>query len=476
MNKILQYRLEKILSSNPDFTQIEQLLWDQIKSEIKQNKRLDKKDNEEIKNYSILFEENIKKVNLSSLDKTNLKKLLFNDYKEVVLPKILVRGGYYRGVSVEQFFEKEKFGVNNHENNNLRNNFNSYQLIRDKIFFCFKCIERESVFLFFDKDEKGETSIKLFNWGYWKYNTVCDFSIKGFLELTLSLFSYEIKENGLEYNDENEIEYLKKVRNKILSLEDYQTSFFYWKLLDFLEISLINENNRVTNNIDLYLEELNNSQTEELSVFNENNEFNKLLDKNQTVIQQKDEKYLHNFVRLKRYIISKRLNILSIIEILKKTSYDKDFEFTKGIIENEIHLYKSVFTYSIVMLLSLKDNKMITFFDIYETLDRLKIFNSNWENEVSQDLKKIDESIIENGKLISEKFDQVINSIYEVGKNITDSIEILSSEINSSIQELNNDINSELKNIDSSIKFNNLLTGISTYQLYKINKNNKSLR
>ena len=90
------------------------------------------------------------------------------------------------------------------------------------------------------------------------------------LELTLSLFSFEIKENGLE---------------------NYQTSFFYWKLLDFLEISLINENNRVTNNINLFLEELNNSQTEELSVFNENNEFNKLLDKNQTVIQQKDEKY-----------------------------------------------------------------------------------------------------------------------------------------------------------------------------------------
>jgi gas vesicle protein len=210
------------------------------------------------------------------------------------------------------------------------------------------------------------------------------------LELTLSLFSFEIKENGLE---------------------NYQTSFFYWKLLDFLEISLINENNRVTNNINLFLEELNNSQTEELSVFNENNEFNKLLDKNQTVIQQKDEKYLHNFVRLKRYIICKRLNILSIIEILKKTSYDKEFDFTKGIIEN--------------------------------------------------------------GKMISEKFDQVINSIYEVGRNINDSIGILSSEINSSIQQLNNDINSELKNIGSSIKFNNLLTGISTYQLYKINKNTK---
>jgi hypothetical protein len=33
----------------------------------------------------------------------------------------------------------------------------------------------------------------------------------------------------------------------------------------------------------------------------------------------------------------------------------------------------------------------------------------------------------------------------------------------------------ELRSIDSSIQFNNLLTGIQTYQMYKINKNTKNL-
>ena len=91
-------------------------------------------------------------------------------------------------------------------------------------------------------------------------------------------------------------------------------------------------------------------------------------------------------------------------------------------------------------------------------------------------MEKCDLQSIQNGKMISEKFDQLINSIYTVGKNITDSIQIMSSEIDSSLQELSTDINSELNKIDSSIKFNNLLTGISTYQLYQINRSTKSLR
>ena len=40
---------------------------------------------------------------------------------------------------------------------------------------------------------------------------------------------------------------------------------------------------------------------------------------------------------------------------------------------------------------------------------------------------------------------------------------------------LNNSLNRELQSINSSINTNNLLTGIQTYQLYKINKQTKGL-
>jgi len=53
------------------------------------------------------------------------------------------------------------------------------------------------------------------------------------------------------------------------------------------------------------------------------------------------------------------------------------------------------------------------------------------------------------------------------------------NELNYTTQEgfasLSQSVTRELQSIDSSVKFNNLLTGISTYQLYKINKQTKGL-
>ena len=49
------------------------------------------------------------------------------------------------------------------------------------------------------------------------------------------------------------------------------------------------------------------------------------------------------------------------------------------------------------MVTSLVEDDMFTFYEIYESFDKLKIFNSNHENEAVKRLKNIDDGI---GKLI----------------------------------------------------------------------------
>ena len=83
---------------------------------------------------------------------------------------------------------------------------------------------------------------------------------------------------------------------------------------------------------------------------------------------------------------------------------------------------------------------------------------------------------------ISSKLDNVIlglkvlfNSIEEANRSLRE-IEGYTSEIAANTYDISEqlwDVSSNLKEVDSSIKFNNLLTGIQTYQLYKINKNTK---
>ena len=91
----------------------------------------------------------------------------------------------------------------------------------------------------------------------------------------------------------------------------------------------------------------------------------------------------------------------------------------------------------------------------------MNIFNSNFENEIS---KKLDDLNL-----------NLVNLMFEIdtmGRKVVNSINHLSYVTEESSKRLKY----HLKEINSGIESNNFLSTIQTYQLYKINKNTKSLR
>ena len=114
------------------------------------------------------------------------------------------------------------------------------------------------------------------------------------------------------------------------------------------------------------------------------------------------------------------------------------------------------------MIVSLTDGKnLLTFYKIYEIFDQLNVFNSNWENKLSEKFDNLEDHL---KKLISSN------------KKVSEGLRNLTYVTQKGFKGLEQNITSELSSINYSIKFNNLLTTILTYQNYKINKNTKSLR
>ena len=164
------------------------------------------------------------------------------------------------------------------------------------------------------------------------------------------------------------------------------------------------------------------------------------------------------------YLIMLNINEYSILEYAFDCKlFEKETELSEyvEILENEIHLYNLLLLNSISLLVSLIEDDQITFYDIYERFDKLNIFNSNWENEVSDKLTDVNFNL-----------QKIMFEIRDMGNKIVKSIEDLTFITSESIRMLD----SRLGEIDSSIKTNNLLTLINTYQTYKINKNTKGLR
>ena len=191
----------------------------------------------------------------------------------------------------------------------------------------------------------------------------------------------------------------------------------------------------------------------------------KIVKKHQKKIIKEDKKHIQEFVKLSNYLKTKRENIQKIFNSFNDVSEISELEEYSGLLKDQIHVYELFLLHSLSMVTSLVDDDLITFYEIYECFDKLNIFNSNWENEVSNKLQDIGDGI-----------HNLIYSIEEMEKNIVSEISNLTYVTEKSFKKLNLSITRELETVQSLIRFNNLVSVIQTYQMYKVNKNTKSLR
>ena len=201
-----------------------------------------------------------------------------------------------------------------------------------------------------------------------------------------------------------------------------------------------------------------------IDVIEGQDDFMTLFKKHQKKVLETDKSYIQNFVKTSNHLKTKRENLQNIFTTLNTSSNQKELDEMVGILKNQIHSYELILLHSLNMITSIVKDDLITFYEIYESFDKLNIFNSNWENEISQKLTDIGSGI-----------NDLMYSIQKMEMNIVSGLNTLSYLTQEGFSDLNSSLTQELQSINSSIDLNNLLTGISTYQLYNINKQTKGL-
>ena len=237
-----------------------------------------------------------------------------------------------------------------------------------------------------------------------------------------------------------------------------------------LNESYLKYNSKIVEEKKLFINELDVDGNGVIDI-SENTDFSKLLKTKQKILiefeKSEGKSYVQNFIKLSKFLIDKSQNIQSLFEKLKEEESNiphSDYLDYVGIIRNQIHTYNLMLISSLNMIVSLVDDDRITFYEIYETFDKLNVFSSNHEKEVSMKLDNIE-----------NKLEGVIQSIHEMEINICNelmNLQFVSEDISEGI----NGLSKGLSEINSQLNTNNILTGIQTYQLYKINKNTRGLR
>jgi len=274
------------------------------------------------------------------------------------------------------------------------------------------------------------------------------------------------------YNSDNTNKNINSNQHDILVLKDFLK--FFKEIKNNFELEIKKNISEEKQLLEIKKEKLTDSKQKELSNFDKDsdgkidlieNGFNKLLTQSQKRIISVDKNYIHQFVKVSNYIKNKQQNTQKIFDTIIETTTHEELEEMIGMLKNQIHSYELLVFHSINMVGALVSEDFITFYEIYESFDKLGMFNSNWENEVAEKLSTI-----------GSKLDDLMYSIYNMEQNIISELGHLSYITQKSFKDLNISVSSQLKEVESSINTNNLLASIQTYQLYKINKNTKSQR
>jgi hypothetical protein len=262
----------------------------------------------------------------------------------------------------------------------------------------------------------------------------------------------------LYFKQGEELDISKEIENLIID-------FFNTGKIENIEnkLKLLGIEDHFKKNVNSWLSEFDKNGNGEIDLIA--NDFFKLLTKHQNRVIEIDKNFIHQFVKISNFIKTKKQNTQKIFESIRNTSSQEELEERVVLLKNQIHSYELLVFHSINMIGSLASEDLITFYEIYETFDKLGMFNSNWENEVSEKLTNI-----------GDKLDDLMYSIYNMEQNIVSELSHLSYMNQESFEDLNRSVTSQLKEVKSSINTNNLLTGIQAYQLYKINKNTRGLR
>jgi hypothetical protein len=227
-----------------------------------------------------------------------------------------------------------------------------------------------------------------------------------------------------------------------------------------------------------FLDEFDKDRNGIIDIIEGDDDFIRLFRKHQKIIYDFDKSYINTLQRVSSYLKIKRENIQSIYSSIIVVNNNIEFEEQIGVLQNQIHSYKLLLFHSLNMITSIVECDYVTVSEIYESFDKLNIFNSNWENEISHKISDINnnlENINQNLKIINSGLKGLLHSIQKMEMNIINGLDSLSYVTQDGFSDLNSSLSRELQSIDSSIQSNNLLNTIQTYQLYKINKQTKGL-
>lgn len=301
------------------------------------------------------------------------------------------------------------------------------------------------------------------------------FSMFGFINWLKNKFREDWERDEYEYDGRIDKDEIKKdlwfshyfeERNSF-RLDDSFLTKFENVLSEFVKL--------IDNEIDKYSKsilDLGNLKTSFIKSFDKNNNgeldliegldlFQKLLTKNKEKINSLNPSFSRELIKVSEFLNYRKQILNKVYKTILDSEQEMEFVSVEKLFKNHIHFYNVFLISSLNMVNFLYEDNFIDYNKVHSEFEKLGIFETTWEKKVLKELESISDTLSEvlsQLKTLNFKFSETVNTLIKTSQENTKQLKI------------------ELESIKSGVGLNNLISGIQSYQLYKINKNTKFLR
>ena len=192
-----------------------------------------------------------------------------------------------------------------------------------------------------------------------------------------------------------------------------------------------------------------------LDVFEDKPSLLELAELNASTLSALGIQYTHKTVRLCNSVTELKKNIENIYGRLKETEDVGVVKSSLPLLKNQIAFYDHLYFLALALISAASEGNTILFFQVYESLDKARVFDSQWESDVAVEIQDVNSNIQSLMNRIETFQMEVIAALAHFEWN--------NSRLISAMQ-------GQLEGVKSSLNANVLVNTISAYQLYKLRK------
>ena len=183
--------------------------------------------------------------------------------------------------------------------------------------------------------------------------------------------------------------------------------------------------------------------------------FDLYLTRNEEKISKIKKEHIKDFVMISNHLDEYKKNIQSIFNLVTETKNEKDLQHYVDVIQKNIHGWQLLQANGIYMIDSLIDERNIQFFRLYQSFEKLGVFDTTWQKNISEQLILLNSNI---------------SGLIDATESMSDGIISAIGDLTHATEKQTEKISSNISSIDSSVKFGNLLSAINIYQNHRIGK------